>query len=239
MCLPNAYGGRLFSVLGDSISTLSGYSEPYDAAFYDGMRKFEADVFSPGDTWWGRVIEYLGGTLLVNNSIQGSTVTDHRDYCIPSYGCSDARTAALGRAGEAPDVVMIFMGINDWGRGVKVTPDGGSDAADLTVFSVAYRTMLTKLKEQYPKAELWCLTLPVSICTKREDFTFPYRYGGRHIGEYCAAIRAAAETCGCRVIDLYRSAEPYDTIDGFHPNKKGMETIAETILRVRFAKNAL
>ena len=231
MCLPDAYRGRLFSILGDSISTLADYSEPHDAAFYEGMRKFEADVFVPDDTWWGRVIDRLGGTLLVNHSISGSTVTDHSDYCIPSYGCSDARTAALHRGNELPDVVMIYMGINDWGRGVRVMPGGASDAGDLTVFSVAYRTMLEKLRHCYPGAEIWCMTIPASVCTARENFSFPYRYGGRHIEEYCAAIRSAAEACGCRVIDLYRSAERHDTIDGFHPNKQGMETIADAVLR--------
>ena len=51
----NIYQNKLFSILGDSISTLGGYSEPEDAAFYVSMKKFEADVFLPEDTWWGQV----------------------------------------------------------------------------------------------------------------------------------------------------------------------------------------
>ena len=63
-----------FSILGDSISTFSGYSEPAGAEFYDAEKKVLSRVTSQKDTWWGRTIEALGGTLLVNNSFSGSTV---------------------------------------------------------------------------------------------------------------------------------------------------------------------
>lgn len=227
----DSYKNKFFSIFGDSISTLGGYSEPDYAAFYDGIRKFEADVFSPEDTWWGQVIQHLGGALLVNNSFSGGMVCKHRRCMIPSYGCSDERTAGLLRAGQSPDIIMIFMGINDWAGGVTPVPNDESEAGDLSVFSVAYRSMLFKLQKNYPRAELWCFTLPVSTCKNREDFVFPYRYGGRHIEEYCEVIRACAEECGCRVIDLYRSAAPYDTFDEFHPNAEGMKTLADAVIR--------
>lgn len=72
----------------------------------------------------------------------------------------------------------------------------------------------------------------MSDCKDREDFIFPYRYGGRHMEEYCDVIRACAEVYGCRVIDLYRSAQPYDTIDGFHPNAEGMKTLSDAMIRL-------
>ena len=86
------YNGKYFSVLGDSISTLSGVSRPYDAAYYEGMRKLETRVYSCKDTWWGIVIDALGGELLVNTSFSGSMVTKRKSCMIESYGCSDART---------------------------------------------------------------------------------------------------------------------------------------------------
>ena len=69
------YKEKKFSILGDSISTLQGYSEPDYAAFYDTAHKLKSGVLTPSDTWWGIVIERLDGELLVNNSISGSTVT--------------------------------------------------------------------------------------------------------------------------------------------------------------------
>ena len=95
----NKFQNKYFSILSDSISTLGGYTEPEDAAFYDGTVKFDANVFVPEDTWWGQVISYLGGQLLVNNSFSGSTVTRHPKCMIESYGCSDERTSSLSRDG--------------------------------------------------------------------------------------------------------------------------------------------
>ena len=78
--------------------------------------------------------------------------------------------------------------------------------------------------------EIWCLTLPVSAPSKHESCRFPYCYGGTHIREYCQIIADCASKVGARVIDLYHHAEPYDTIDGFHPTAKGMQTLARAIL---------
>ena len=85
------YKNKLFSVLGDSISTFEGVSEPEFAAFYDNYNKLLGNIYSPKQTWWGIVIDTLGGELLVNNSISGSTVTWHPSYEISSYACSDER----------------------------------------------------------------------------------------------------------------------------------------------------
>ena len=230
MNISDIYKGKLFSVLGDSISTLDGYTEPCEAAYYKGMKKFEADVFIPEDTWWGKVIEHFGGFILVNNSISGSIVCKHPDCEIPSYACSDERTSALDRCSESPDVIMVFTGTNDWGRGMRTVPENESQRADLSVFSVAYEAMLGKLRANYTKAELWCFTIPISICQSDENFVFPYCYGGVHIEKYCDVIRDCANKYGCRLIDLYKYGTPHDTIDGFHPNAQGMKTLADSVI---------
>ncbi|MBO5109305.1 MAG: SGNH/GDSL hydrolase family protein [Clostridia bacterium] len=226
----NSYQDKYFSILGDSLSALDGYSQPEDAAFYTGMMKFEANVFLPEDTWWGQVIDALGGTLLVNHSIAGSMVSRHRSCEIPSYGCSDERTSALSRDGHVPDVILVLMGTNDWGCPIQPTPDETSAKDDLSIFSIAYQTMLEKLRRNYPTAEIWCCTLPVSTSTQNEHFVFPYCYRGHHIEEYCEIIRACAEANACRLIDLYRFAPPYDTVDDFHPNSEGMQTLSAAVL---------
>ena len=220
---------KLFSILGDSVSTLEGYSVPEYAAFYDTPRKLQASIFVPKDTWWGQVISALNGELLVNNSFSGSTVCWNSRYEIPSYGCSEERTSCLGKEDLSPDVIMVFMGMNDWGKGVRVLPGVGEEH-DLTVFSVAYRQMICQLKKNYPRAEVWCFTLPVSAYICAETYSFPYCYGGIHIEEYCNAICACAKEYGCRVIDLYGAVKSYDTIDDFHPSAHGMRTLAKATL---------
>lgn len=225
------YKNKYFSILGDSISTFEGISEPKEAIYYDTSRKLASGIVTVSDTWWGQVVESLGGKLLVNNSLSGSTVCWNSLYQVPSYGCSDERTASLGKDGIEPDVIIVFMGTNDWGHGFQVVSSKHiKDEHHCAIFSNAYQTMLKKLKANYPKAEIWCLSLPISGCSVKESFEFPYYYGGRHISEYCDAIKESAQQYNCRIIDLYNCCEPYDTLDGFHPNANGMITISNAIL---------
>lgn len=224
------YKDKLFSVLGDSVSTLDGYSEPAYSSFYTADKKLEARVLLPEDTWWGRVTDALGGTLLVNNSISGSMVSDHPCRFIPSYGCSDERTSALSRGGAVPNVVMVFMGLNDWGHGVRLFPESAAQNEDPCVFSVAYGLMLDKLKRNYREAEIWCLTPPATVWSACESYSFTYYRGGVHIDELCEAIRRCAAERGCRVIDLFRTLKGCDTVDGYHPNAEGMKAIADAVI---------
>ncbi len=227
------YKNKLFSILGDSISTFEGSSVPEHAVYYDRAHKLASGVLTSLDTWWGQVIDHLGGELLVNNAFSGSTVCWHPLYEIPSYACSDERTSSLHKDGLKPDVIMVYMGTNDWGCGTRVFWDERYDPTEdnPSLFLPAYRQMLKKLKANYPHAEIWCFTLPVSRCSAKPDFQFPYLYGGRNILEYCEAIRICAEEFHCRMIDLYNRSEPYDTLDGFHPTSGGMRTIANAVIK--------
>ncbi|MBO5262432.1 MAG: hypothetical protein J6B45_05240 [Clostridia bacterium] len=226
MNIKETYKGKLFSILGDSISTLEGYSVPEDAFFYDTLKKLQAEIYTPVDTWWGQVISHLGGTLLVNNSISGSLVCKHKRCELPTYGCSDERTSALSKNGAVPDVIMVYLGTNDWGFGLKPVPNRREYEKDLDVFSVAYDLMLKKLKENYPLAEIWCFTLSKSGYENGEEIEFYFYPGGYHMEEYCKVIKDTALAQGCKVIDLYNFVPPFDTIDGYHPNKAGMKSIA-------------
>ena len=228
-----------FSILGDSLSTFEGVSEPFDACFYIGGMKFESGIVAPSDTWWGQVIEHLSGELLVNNSISGSTVFKHPKYEVASYGCSDERTSSLGREGETPDVIMVSMGTNDWGYGITVRHDG--DRSSVPIFYSAYNKMIRKLKKNYSAAEIWCVTPFVGTCKRKDGYIFPYTFGGRHIKEYCDVICEIAEENGCIPINLYNCPYEIDTVDGFHANREGMRVIAEYVVtelaRKRATKN--
>ncbi len=232
MCTNKDYKNKYFSILGDSISTFEGISDPKEAVYYDTSRKLASGIVTVLDTWWGQVVERLGGKLLVNNSWSGSTVCWNPQYQVPSYGCSDERTASLGKDGIEPDVIIVFMGTNDWGHGFQVVSSKHvkGDEHNCAIFSNAYQAMLKKLRANYPKAEIWCLTLPISYCSVKESFEFPYYYGGRHISEYCDAIKESAQQYNCCIIDLHNCCESYDTLDGFHPNANGMIRISNAMI---------
>lgn len=202
------YQGKYFSVLGDSISTLAGYNPPECGVYYDWPMKRCAGILGPEDTWWGRVIAELGGQLLVNHSWAGSTVCRMPGYEIESYGCSDARTGALGTEGRDPDVVMILMGLNDLGLGVA-----------LSAFSAAYGLMLQKIQRHYPQTEIWCLTLP--------DVSGV----GARVEGYNQTICAVAAQNGCRSVDIFCGDVVCETVDGYHPTARGMQMIAEMVLK--------
>ncbi|MBQ6824603.1 MAG: protein kinase [Clostridia bacterium] len=229
----NKYSGKRFSVLGDSISTLEGFNPKDYCLYYTGELCDKTDVREMKDTWWGQVIEFLGGELLVNNSWSGCRVTrvPGNEALFPS-GCCDERTSAL-HVGEArPDVILIYLGTNDWGRGASVNGEEKEEQ-----FGYAYEQMLNKLKKNYPEAELLCCTLPATHMTANPSFVFPHSFGGIHIDRYNEIIkRVASERAG--VLDLASFRILYDTVDGTHPNKNGMNTLSMLVLRAMVGRTA-
>ena len=207
----DGYCGKYFSVLGDSMSTLQGVSQPEGAEFYEGGRKWEFGVFAPEDTWWGQVIDALGGRLLVCDSFSGSTVTRDPLCEYPSYGCSDERTGALHAGETSPDVIMVLLGAND--RGMRVAARGERDWC----FEGAYRLMLTKLKANYPRAQIWCMTIP---CAENGYRLTP--------DPYSEVIEQVARAQNCRLIEL--NSTLYPSPDNLHPNNEGMKIISKRIL---------
>lgn len=241
----NKYFGKQFSILGDSISTLEGYNPNGYSLFYIGEACDRSGVRNRKDTWWGKVIDYFDGELLVNNSWSGSCVAKSAgsDTLFPS-GCSKERTGGLHINKTMPDVIIVYLGINDWANGVQVEEErrgfydehtkmhvDGYIKGDERVFSVAYRRMLDSLKKNYPSAEVYCCTLGETSMLSNPSFQFPYTYGGTHIERYNHVIRAVAAQYRCKLIDLYDYHVPYETMDGTHPTESGMCTLATLMLR--------
>jgi hypothetical protein len=108
------YKDKKVSIIGDSISTLPGYIPEGYAVYYDVENK-NTDVHTPQDTWWGMLLAKLGATLLEDNAYSGSMVSRYplQNTLFPSAS-SDERTSALHRGDEKPDVIIIYIGINDW-----------------------------------------------------------------------------------------------------------------------------
>lgn len=230
----NKYAGKQFSILGDSISTLDGYNPKGYNLFYTNENCQKTGVYNMRDTWWGKVIDFFDGELLVNNSWSGSRVTKHpsRDTLFPS-GCSDERTSNLHINNVKPDVIIVNLGVNDWTYGADtdgtIILDG---LRNYEKFDYAYGEMLHKLKKNYPKCEIWCCTLNESYMASNANFQFPYMYGGYHIEEYNDIIRFYTERFNCNLIDFAQFHIPHDTIDGSHPTALGMNMLAMMMIRV-------
>ena len=200
---------RIFSILGDSVSTFAGVT-PAEAVFYEGWVQIETGVKKLEDTWWMQVICEKKGTLGVNNSYAGSTVSGG----LSTSATSQSRLRALGEKGT-PDVILVGVGYNDWGY--CVPPEE---------FAAEYVTMLSHLKEMYPLAEIWCATLPEGKMAQAGQTAFFNVDSCISKRIYSEIIREAAKKMGAKIADLSRHGIEYETIDGVHPNKEGMKTIA-------------
>ena len=225
------YRGKYFSVVGDSISTLLGTIPDGYALYYDENNKKLAGIEGEEDTWWGQIISRLGGRLLKNNSWSGSTVSYHAEFTPGSFAHLDSRMSRLGDGDIKPDVIMIYMGVNDWASGTLIEAEG--DMEERQSFCGSYRIMLDLIKEHYPDAEVWSISPAVSTLRGDPAWEFPYCLGGRHLDEYVAAIKKVAAEKGCVFVDANKNTTPVDALDGIHPDKNGMKTLADEILKAR------
>lgn len=204
--------GRSLSILGDSISTYKGVSNDKNANRSTwGNPYFYDEPFPLAKTYFMRVIEALGLTLCVNNAWSGGNLSGDLAFA------GVRRAHALARDdGTQPDLILVFMGINDLGRRVPVSE-----------FADAYRETLSTIATCYPKAQVCCVNLPdrdLRIRTQTAQFN--------------DAITHAVTTAGDRffVADLFgsplRGDDYYDnTVDGLHPDEDGMRMIADVIIK--------
>ncbi len=203
------FGGKpRVSVLGDSISTFEGYT-PSKGVFFDRYNQYETGLESVEDTWWMQVIRALDGQLGFNDSLAGSTVSG----MLSSSATAAGRIRNLAKNG-IPDLILVATGCNDWAFSVNPKE-----------FEESYGLMLRRLKEAYPDAEIWCSTFPEGKLVDPEErffFNMDRMISKRIYGDL---IKGLADRYGLQVADLTSRGE-YETIDGIHPDKKGMETLA-------------
>ena len=203
---------KKLSILGDSISTYKGVSDDASAnstLIYNPY--YYLDPLPLKKTYWRLVMEQFGLTLCVNNSWSGGNLSG-RDN--PDSGVNRANNLSRDD-GTDPDIIIVFMGINDLGRRVNID-----------VFFSDYEKTLIIIRERYPEAIVCCVNLPDrDIVMKKQTELFN------------AAIDAAVKTAGDKffVADLFHSRLNNDcyymnTLDGLHPDEDGMKMIAETII---------
>ncbi len=218
------------SVLGDSISTFAGFNPPGYLVYYDAEMRRANALNDPADTWWGRLILSEDAHLLANSSFGNTWVTGDG---FPSISCME-RINALGKDRETPEQILVYAGINDFGIQIAIADENGNTDGT-TYFEGAYRTMIERLQETYPEAEIWCATLLKSCVRGDDDWRFEDAFSDRsiHLEEYNDAIRRACADTGVHLVDLAASGVRYESLDGIHPTREGQKTIAETWMDAR------
>ena len=202
---------KRISILGDSLSTYRGVSNDEKANKSTAPNPyFYSEPFPLEKTYWMLIIDSLGMQLCVNNSWSGGNLSGLNDE---SSGVNRARNLSKDN-GETPDLIIVFMGMNDLGRGV-----------DASEFAADYERTLGIIKQQHEAACVCCVNLPdrdALLRNRAEAFN--------------AAIDRAAAKFGTNffVADLFHSRLNNDfyymnTTDGLHPDEDGMRIIAEII----------
>ncbi|MBR5298784.1 MAG: hypothetical protein IKU36_00885 [Bacteroidales bacterium] len=221
----STYKGKTLSILGDSISTFSGYIPEGNVTYYPS-----GTVQYVSDTWWYKFMTALGMTLNTNNSWSGSKVSGSA----ASAGCGDRATSL----GTTPDVIIIWMGINDFNNEVPLGTYDGKSAIpeDVTKFREAYGIMLNKVLTAYPTAEVWCCTLPQ--CERNDPSSvFPEINGnGVALATFNEAIIELSNAFGVKLLDHNKAGLTYQNMsvynpDELHPNKYGHSLIANFDIR--------
>lgn len=224
---------KRISILGDSISTFAGYIPSGQAVYYPVSSDTNpSKVAVVQDTWWWKVIAALGMTLLVNNSWSGSRVskggsTAQGDNVV---GCG-SRCVSLHSGTTNPNVIIVYMGINDFNNGVaEGTYDGTttlpSDSPLPSTFREAYAVMLNKMLTAYPNAEVWCCTLP-----QYTDTSFPKDYSSVALATFNKAIRELADAFGVKVLDWNASGLNWHSSSSLHPDKYHHSVMANYAIR--------
>lgn len=210
--------GKTVSVLGDSISTFSGYIPSGNNNFYPRPDSVP-DITNVNQTYWGQLISKDGMVLNINNSSSGSQVVS-TSGALSFYN----RVTNLG---SNSDYIFLFGGTNDWGNSVPLGSGDFTQPIDNTTFTGSYRYVIEYILKNHKKSRL-IVFIPMQRAVVAD--TFPsLNTAGVPIQSF---IKRVIEICDYYGIDYVRTDLVYTnfnwdayTGDRTHPNIKGMETI--------------
>ena len=235
---------KTISILGDSISTYSGYSNGAASATTNSTIKNGA-VYYPRSgfditvesTWWHQAAQELGMDILVNNSWSGSCLLNTRSGTVGAYidRCVQLHDDTGDNAGQKPDIIAIFLGTNDYytypstlgsyesiGFDTLITQtESGYVYATPTTSMEAYAVILHKISQSYPESEVYCFTLLPRVNSSSQPTS---------VNE---DIKQLTERFGAALVDLYGcGVQPNSTHmgDDLHPNSAGMDAITNAFV---------
>ncbi len=187
-------------------------------------------VSNPEKLTWHQLIKRDYGLAQANNYGVSGTRIARRTAPYLSSPCFDVtfelRAEIMSRD---VDAVVVFGGVNDYIHGDAHFGDVDSDSEDIYTFCGALNSLISKLKRDFPKAELVFMT---SLHKTNEEQ--PDEPDGKLLVDYVEAIRTICAKRGVKVIDLF-AINPLDCTDtsvvpdGLHPNDAGHAILAKTV----------
>jgi len=253
-----ALKGKKVTVVGDSISTWdlnengTGY---YPVKSNDATNKLN---IKRSDTWWQQVLDNYQMELLDNKASGGATagngtyVQTVSTYNSKLNVCNS--TTALSRQGVNPDIILLYIGVNDLSRGTVVIKEG--DDINSQAFYDMIPSLYTEYNEKYAGTGndfgmelarslgldtyarayayiLYSIKLNYPnadlICVNLPEIT-------SRASQYNAVIDTVAEYYGYPVVDLHsafvNAGGKYGDYccDGLHPNEYGFDIMSNAVI---------
>lgn len=223
--------GKKVSIIGDSISTFNGYIPTGYDYFYP--RTGTDFVSSVDNMWWKKLCDETGLSILKNCSWSGTCVTNvSTPITTAECASTNARINDLADNGTNPDIVICYIGINDFYKisasnasywckplgdyiaetALSVQPEDEMQSETFypTTFSEAYALMIGKIMATYPLAKVYCCTLPEENVynSYHEAYTNGFPVFNKlstplPLSAYNDRIRVLARNMGASVIDLH------------------------------------
>lgn len=214
-------------------------------------------VTSVDKTWWMRTIRQVNMELCVNNSFTGDSVTteaersnmrctqlhDNTTSSNPNQTIADQNQEQSEEI--YPDIVALYMGINDFNYTQELTPES---------FGKAYKTVVEKIittyKDQSQNPDNFTVFVFTLLPNGWGQTSLSKIDGADREAEYLTNLeklndqirQIAKENPNVEVVDLFsslnftrESIKPY-TGDGLHPNAEGMRLISNCFIRALYKK---
>ena len=251
----NPFKDKWISILGDSISTYDGWIPEGNAIYYP-----KDDVNDVSKTWWHILLTKLGAKLCVNESWGGRLMCEAKTSTKAAYNAVNKLhrikgntyinldgTTTTATENINPDVILVFVGINDFNGGVALgditscKPSYSMNTA--TSFIDSYNAFLCSLVGTYYKNAQCYLMEPAYI----SNIGFQEKNtSNNYLSEFQAAVRHEAEIVGLNCIHISKIAvhAGNSTInliqtDKIHPKAIMMEKIANQCYSEMMASNCL
>lgn len=237
------------SILGDSISTLNGFSNNIIDSNYPGNYYPHSgnNVTNFNQTWWGDAINQLGGTIISNDSIGGTCVgyysTNNYDSLhLGSKWCMDKqlRVSDLGQTNPnstlSPTRIFFFGGTNDlcqnYTNPIDISNYGNYNNV---TFKTHYLHTLQLIYNTYNYNPIvMCITPFKSPLTKQGNDNYTkFNDMCFHIADCVNYFRSFGYDCklvSLQDIELTVSAGQLDA--SYHPTASGMHIIADRVAYV-------
>ncbi len=169
--------GRTISILGDSISTYTGWSDVdpitdescrfrYGEAYYGPVGgDFHNTDMVVEDTWWHQSATALGADILMVNSgnSTGLLIASYPpnadwDQYLKEMLAYKSRPHYLGKDGRDPDIIALYIGSNEVAR-ASVSQMGSIEQTDLDTLIVENEDGTYTYAEPQTVAEAYCIMM--------------------------------------------------------------------------------